>query len=596
MDGNASDRIRLWPGVAAVALLWVVRFGVPLISPDAWAYGLLGSAAMALVVLVWWIFFSRISLGDRLFGLAMIAVGIVAMRPILHESIAGGMMGMMFPVYAVPAICLALVSWALVSGRLPSGARKPALAAVILAACAIFTSIRTDGIYGQTGSQMAWRWTKSHEEQLLAAKTELPAPETKPAPLVAEPKPVAEAAPVVRVKTPEPVSAAPVEQGPEWPGFRGAHRDSVVRGVRISTDWAASPPVEVWRRAVGPGWSSFAVHGGLVYTQEQRGESEMVTCYRLSNGEPVWAHRDAARFWESNGGAGPRGTPTVSGGRVYAFGATGILNALDAKSGALVWTRNVASDTGAKLPGWGFSSSPVVVEGTVIVAASGHLAAYDIARGELRWKLAAGGGSYGSPHVATIGGMTQVMLMSGEGAVGVAPADGSVLWKHAWEGAAILQPAFTDDGGVLIATGSQGGGEGTRRLAVSQSGNSWTAEARWTSQGLKPYFNDLVVHKGHAFGFDGSILSCIDLKDGARKWKGGRYGHGQMLLLADQDLLLVLSEEGEVALVGAATGQFTEIARFRAMNGKTWNHPAMAGNVLLVRNGEEMVALRLPGA
>jgi outer membrane protein assembly factor BamB len=189
--------------------------------------------------------------------------------------------------------------------------------------------------------------------------------------------------------------------------------------------------------------------------------------------------------------------------------------------------------------------------------------------------------------------VTQIVMLSSIGATGVAPADGTRLWDHAWEGASMLQPASTSDGDVLITTGDMMGGLGVRRIGIVQKPGAWTVEERWTSRGLKPYFNDYVVHKGHVYGFDSSILACIDLKDGERKWKGGRYGHGQLLLLPDQDLLLVLSEEGELALVKATPDRFAEVARFKAIEGKTWNHPALAGNVLLVRNDQEMAAFKL---
>jgi hypothetical protein len=169
-----------------------------------------------------------------------------------------------------------------------------------------------------------------------------------------------------------------------------------------------------------------------------------------------------------------------------------------------------------------------------------------------------------------------------------------LLWKDEWNGDGIVQPYVIAGADVLIGSGSGLGAVGLRRVAVARGPGGWAVEERWTSNGLKPYFNDFVVHKGHAFGFDGRMLACIDLKDGKRKWKNGRYGQGQIVLLPDQDLLLALSEEGEMVLVGATPDQFTELARFPAIEGKTWNHPALVGDLLLVRNSEQMAAFRLP--
>jgi outer membrane protein assembly factor BamB len=370
-----------------------------------------------------------------------------------------------------------------------------------------------------------------------------------------------------------------------------------VRGVRIDTDWSASPPVQIWRRPIGPGWSSFAVRGDVLYTQEQRGDEEIVAAYRVSTGAPVWMHRDAARFWESNGGAGPRGTPTLGEGRLYALGATGILNALDAADGRLLWSRNVGDDSRVSVPDWGFSASPLLAGDVVIVAAAGTMAAYDATTGEPRWVGPTGGAGYSSPHLVTIGGVPQVVLLDAQGATSVAPEDGARLWDFKVTSGAlsapIVQPSVTADGDLLVGDGQA---RGLYRIAVAHEPGGWAVTERWMSTGLKPYYNDFVVHEGHAFGFDGSILACIDLVDGRRTWKGGRYGSGQLVLLADQDLLLVISEHGELALVSATPDAFTELARIPGIEGKTWNHPVVAGDILLVRNGEEMAAFRLPAA
>jgi outer membrane protein assembly factor BamB len=603
--------LRLWPGVVLAVVVLLARFVVPSVFPQFMAYCLLGSLGGALAIALWWLLLSRAPWSERLGAIALMAGALYATRFFLDKSIATGGMGMLYPILALPPLAAAFVVWAVASRRLAGGARWATMAATIVVACGFWALIRTGGFTAASfKNDLSFRWSKNAEERLVAqGEDEAPPPTAAPAP--PEPAPSAGATPAAAPSAPvsapkekptakvsekaaaSPVTTAGAKPEAEWPGFRGPERKGIATGVQIKTDWSVSPPVELWRRPIGPGWSSFAVEGDRIYTQEQRGEEEVVGCYHASTGKPVWKHRDKARFWESNAGAGPRATPTLASGRVYTLGGTGIVNVLDAGTGAVVWSRNAATDTGAKTPMWGFSGSPLVTGDLVIVAASGDLVAYDRARGEPRWYGPKGREGYSSPQLAMIDGVEQVLLLSGAGLVSVSPADGTVLWEHAWKGYPIVQPAQTADGDVLIAVSE---GSGTRRLSVAHGPDGWTSRERWTSNGLKPYFNDFVVHKGHAYGFDGSILACIDVADGSRKWKGGRYGNGQLVLLPDQDLLLVLSEEGELALVEATPDQFTELARFPALEGKTWNHPVLVGDLLLARNGEQMAAFRLPVA
>ena len=610
--------LRLWPGVTAAVLLCLLRYVVPLAAPEVGLYAFLGAIVCALVIIVWWLLFSRAPWIERVGAIALMVIALYATSRVVHVSIRTAMMGNMLPVYSVFVLPPALALWAAATRHLQDGARRAWLVATICVACGAFALLRTDGVIG-IGSQLTWRWSQTPEERLLAQTAnepvntpQQPAPAAPLAPLPDAPKtsdsvPAAEKSATSAITgksaerasptAPSPADPAPVPtviKAAEWPGFRGPGRDGIARGVRMDTDWTSSPPFPLWHRPIGPGWSSFAVNGDLLYTQEQRGDDEIVACYRVSNGEPVWRHRDKVRFWESNGGAGPRATPTLSNGRIYAFGATGILNALDAgnrRAGVVARRRRRCNK---KVPMWGFSSSPLVIGDLVVVAASGKLGAYDLATGKPRWLGPDLPGSYSSPHRATIDGVDQILLLTAAGATSVSPSDGKVLWQHSWpEGTTIVQPAMTADGDVLINTLTATGGLGIRRLAVAHGSGGWTVTERWTSTGLKPYFNDFVVHNGYAYGFDGSILSCIDLQDGKRKWKGGRYGSGQLVLLPDQDLLLVVSEEGELALVKAIPDQFTEVAHVKAIDGKTWNHPVLVRDFLLVRNGEEMAAFKL---
>jgi len=608
-DPAAGRRpLRLWPGVVIAAVQLLFFYSLSRVSPDAYLYAVLGWVFGGVAVFLWWTLFSRAPWLERVGALLLVVAAMAVTPRFLHESIAEGNMGMQFFGNAMPILGLTFVAWAVATRSLTTRARWASMVATILLTCGAFTLLRSKGVRGDGAAEFAWRWSETAEERLLAQAASEPLP-IRPSPTVASPIPAeepaahteadsgvadaahAETAPENAV-APAP-AAEPASVRPDWPGFRGPHRDGVIPGVRIGTDWSSSPPVELWHRAVGPGVSSFAVEGDLLYTQEQRGDEELVVCYRVASGEPVWRHSDEVRFWDAHVGAGPRATPALGDDRVYALGATGTLNALDAADGSVVWSRDAAADTGAELPTWGFVSSPLVVDDLVIVHV-GALVAYDAANGELRWTGPAGG-SYSSPQLLTLDGVRQVVLLSHAGTIGVAPSDGALLWEDSWGGIGIVQPVQLGEGDVLISMVDGGAMPmGTRRIAISRGGDGWSTRELWTSNRLKTSFSPLVAHEGYAYGFDGNILACIDVRDGERRWKGGRYGSGQLVLLPDQGLLLVVTEQGDLALVKAVPDGFEELARLPAIEGKTWSQPAVVRDVLLVRNGEEMAAFRLP--
>ena len=555
--------LRVWPGLIVVLLQWVGWFVAPAIFPQATIVALLAGVIGGLATLIWWLVFSRAPWFERIAALVLIVLALIGTKRLVHESIAGGAMGMLLYVLAIPVFSMGLVLWATVTRRFSGSKRRLAFVPMVVLCCGVFMVLRTGGLTAEFNNDLHWRWSKTPEQALMAQASD---------------------APVVSNAS----ATTSTESG--WSGFRGPQRDGVVHGVQIKTDWTASPPVELWRRPIGPAWSSFAVQNGRFYTQEQRGDEEIVSCYDVNTGKPIWRHSDNARFYESNAGPGPRATPALNNGRLYTQGATGIVNALDAATGDVIWARNAVNDTGAKVPGWGIAGSPLIVNDLVVVAAAGNLIAYDLASGKTRWLGPAGGTGYSSPQLMTINGIQQIVLLRSTGMLSVAVADGKLLWEHAWEGVPIVQPAVASNGDLLISVSES---SGLRRLSIGQTNGGWTTQERWTTEDINPWFNDFVVHKGNAFGFDGSSLVCVNLDDGKLKWRGKRYGYGQLVLLPEQDVLLVLSEQGELALAKAAADQFTELAHFPALQGKTWNHPVLVGNVLLVRNDHEMAAFRL---
>lgn len=563
-DPIQKKSLRLWPGIIIVILQWLIWYILPRVIPGdtTLMLGILGGFLGGLVIMVWWAFFSRAPRFERWGAIVLMIVALVITSLILDESLEASQMGLTFFIYAIPLLSLTFVIWAVASRRLSERTRRVTMVATILLTCGVWTLLRTDGMTSDMGHDFSWRWDETPEGRFLAQNRDA----------------MSEFASTSIV----------TKTSADWPGFRGPSRDGIIRGVQIETDWSASPPIELWHKPIGPGFSSFAVQGDLLYTQEQRGEYEVVSCYKVTTGKTVWIHQDTARFLGADANPGPRATPTLANGRVYTFGATGILNVLDANNGNIVWSCNAASDADVKVPVWGFASSPLVVDNVVIVQVAGMLIAYNLTTGDPSWFGPVGNG-YSSPQLLTIDGVEQIVLLSGIGATSFSISDGEILWEYTWEKQdRILQPALTSVGDILLSTILKD----IRRLIVDLKNDEWIIKEDWTSTQMKSNFNDMVVHEDLAFGFDNQNLACINLKNGKRMWKGRRYG-GQLILLADQDILLVLSEKGELALVEANSEQFNELARFPAINGKTWNHPVLVNDILLVRNSQEMAAFRL---
>lgn len=568
--GTAENvvRLRLWPAVAIVLIhLTITTVVMVVASTNMQTLIGLGIAPLgaAVLLMVWWLAFSRAPFRDRLVG-PVLFLAAVAWIYYTHKNNGGLLL-----VVAMPVLTTGIVLLTVLTLPMRWKARRLVLVGWLVGCAALFTAVRVEGIAGDLAPVLSWRWSATSEDILtkdVQVRTE-PSRQTANVPAVAG--------------------------DGDWPGFRGAARNGQATGVTFSTDWATTPPKALWRRPVGPAWSSFCVVGDYAFTQEQRGGEESVVCYRADTGDEVWVNGVAARY-ESTTGDGPRATPTFDQGKLYTLGATGILLCLDATNGQTLWKRELTADTGAGVPGWGYSNSPLVVKDLVIVCAGGgngkSLIAYHTATGEPAWTAGNQGSGYSSVQPASLGGVYQVLLGSNFGLQAFAPDTGAMLWEHEWRAKGnprCVQPLLVGDDSVVLGSPE---GTGIRRVSVRQTEGAWTAQERWTTKSMRPYFNDSVYHKGYCFGFDGNRLTCLDAETGERRWSGSRCG-GQVLLLTDMDMLLVLAEKGDVMLVRAMPEGPTEVARFKALTGKTWNHPVVAHGRLLVRNAEEAACFAL---
>lgn len=454
----------------------------------------------------------------------------------------------------------------------------------LLAIGAAFACLKIASVSGELVPTFRWRWEPAPDLALGAAS---------PHPAAGE-----QAAGVdLATTTPD-----------DFPQFLGPQRNCWLAGPKLDRDWAAHPPRLVWKQPIGAGWSAFSVVNGFALTLEQRGPEELVSCYEALTGKLRWSHGDQARHETTLGGIGPRSTPTIHEGRVYTLGATGILHCLEGATGQPRWTHNLLDEYGLtpvtdlESVAWGRAASPLIVDDLVVVPAGGpaqgrqvSLVAYHKDTGERAWEGGDDQIAYASPALATLCGVRQILSVNEKTVTGHDPATGKVLWTFPWPGtsnqnASNSEAVAVGDDQVFISKGYNGGAALFK--IQQQSTGDWSAEPLWADMRvMKTKLTNVVIREGYVYGLSDGTLECIELSTGKRRWKKGRYGHGQ--ILGVDDVLLVLSEAGELFLVELTPEAHRELGHVPAIEGKTWNNPALYGNVLLVRNGEQAACFEL---
>ncbi len=567
--------LRVWPALLLVVGMMILR-ALPSLIEDGPAYLWMSSAfgplLCSVLILIWWLAFSRATWRERLLGAVVVFAGLIAVVACLHPTMRGpGTMVMTIPMgFAAMAVMAAVFS------RTLSARRTWLLSLAALLGFSVSILFRSDGFWGNFALGLHWRFAPSPEDVMLAAKADGTATQ----------------------------ASATSEQlnewlaSPEWPQFRGPAMKGRNGDSVIASTWDPTPPELVWKIPVGPGWSSFAVSGNLLFTLEQRGELETVVCYLADSGEELWTRVNETRFDDPLGGPGPRATPTIADNGLFVLGAKGQLARLDLQTGQEIWSQDLREVADRDVPVWGFSSSPLVVDGKVLVWAGGKgdkgTLAFDARSGELQWSLPAGKDSYSSVQPGVLNGVVVAMMLTNQGIDIIDPSEGTMLLSYEWpfSGYRSLQPQIVNNKQIVIPTGM---GMGTRLIEVSIDDEGvWQADEVWTSRRLKSDFNDYVVYDQHLFGFDGTIFTCIELESGDAKWKRGRYGKGQVLLLEASKLLLVAAEKGDLVLLKADRNEHVELGKFKAIDGKSWSHPVVVGDRLYLRNSQEAVCYKLP--
>jgi outer membrane protein assembly factor BamB len=394
------------------------------------------------------------------------------------------------------------------------------------------------------------------------------------------------------------VSADSTSASPDWPQWRGADRNSVSTEAGLADRWPDDGPPVLWRIKAGSGYSSVSVTGGKIYTLWDEEGTQFLFCLDASSGKELWRRELGAKFTHHYGN-GPRSTPLVDGGIVFAIGTEGRLVAADRDTGELLWQHDLVKEFGSRLPSYGYSSSPLVVGDRLVVEAGGENAtfmAFDKKTGKVAWSSQNDRPAYSSPIDVTIDGVRQVVFWSAHGLHSVSPDDGKLLWKYGWENFCPVTgdplnagtPIFVAPDRIFLSSGS-----GAAVIRVSRKGDQLTVETVWKNDRMRSDVNTALLLGDHIYGFNGTILQCLDVKTGEIKWRARGFQRGS--LIAAGGKLIVLGEQGNLALVEAIPDRFVEHDSAQVLEGKSWTSPSLAGGKLYLRNHEELVCLNLRG-
>jgi outer membrane protein assembly factor BamB len=583
---------RLWPAwlISAALAVAMVLTVTPSIANRPRFFMMMGGPVLGgFLFTIWLLLLSRLRIPQRLLLLCgwgvlpLLAGWLSDPNPALKTAML---------IYGLPMAIFAITGM-LTLQRHSASAWKWALGGLGVAWFS-FTLVRNEGFDGEYYPEFAWRWSPEHEATLPLLGSRSAGTSSSGLGDPAAEAVAAQAEPVDAATPPQAEAAAA-----EWPQYRGRGGDGIASDTAGPLDWKARPPKVLWKIPVGPAWSSFAFSDGRLFTQEQRREEECITCYSAESGELIWSHASPSRFTEVVSGAGPRSTPTIHGGRVYALGGRGLLTCLNAADGQAVWQQDMTVTAGARVPMWGFSGSPLHVEGRVVVHIDGSgkngLVAVNAASGELEWAFQSEGMNYTTVRDLELCGQRCLVFCDKRGVHGLRAETGEPLFTYRpskWNAGPMVDPQQLGPESLLVALGD---GVGLCRVDLKKAGNEWTMTESWSTSRLRPSFNDSLVHAGNVFGFNQDLLCCVDAESGELRWRGRRYGFGQAVLLSRAGCLLVAAENGDAVLVKASGDGFEELGRVPLLEDKTWNHPIVVGDRAYLRNGRTAAALLLNG-